>query len=317
MDEEAGPAMQTDVREQETGRQQPDPSRFVVIALAVAFAGGAFLYRLLFHAGFGHSSAMFLGVPALLAILLALTPKAKSVTGGIVKGITLALLILAPLLGEGWFCILVAAPLFYVVGIVVGLAVDWQRGNRKATLSCVAVVLLPMCLEGVLPELTLPRGQTVRVSRVVAGSPDDVEAALAQSPRVGAPLPRALRAGFPHPMAAWGQGLGLGATRTIHFSAAEGAPEGDLVMRVVETRPGYARFVTVSDGSKLAQWLRWRSSEVSWHAVDTRHTEVTWEVRFDRALDPAWYFTPLERAAVRQAAAYLITANAEPQEATR
>jgi len=146
MDEEAGPAMQTDVREQETGRQQPDPSRFVVIALAVAFAGGAFLYRLLFHAGFGHSSAMFLGVPALLAILLALTPKAKSVTGGIVKGITLALLILAPLLGEGWFCILVAAPLFYVVGIVVGLAVDWQRGNRKATLSCVAVVLLPMCL---------------------------------------------------------------------------------------------------------------------------------------------------------------------------
>jgi len=113
-----------------------DPSKYKVVALVIAFSLGAFLYRLLRHMHLGQSSAMFLGVPAVLAILVALTPKTKTVTGGIVKSITLALLIIAPVLGEGYLCILFAAPLFYIVGIVIGLLVDWLRARRSTTLGC-------------------------------------------------------------------------------------------------------------------------------------------------------------------------------------
>jgi len=127
------------------------PSQYAVICLAIAFAAGSFLYRLLRHIHLGDSAAMFLGVPAVLAILVALTPKVKTVTGGIIKGITLALLIVAPLLGEGYLCILIAAPLFYAVGGIIGLIVDYVRRRKHATLGCIAVVLLPMCLEGVRP----------------------------------------------------------------------------------------------------------------------------------------------------------------------
>jgi hypothetical protein len=35
-------------------------------------------------------------------------------------------------------------------------------------------------------------------------------------------------------------------------------------------------------------------------------------VHFERQLDPAWYFASLERAVVKQAAGYLIQANATP-----
>lgn len=83
-------------------------------------------------------------------------------------------------------------------------------------------------------------------------------------------------------------------------------------MRIEESGQGHLKFRTVSDGSKVAQWLSWRSSDVSWKAVDGRHTSVTWQVGFDRQLDPAWYFVSWERAAVKQAADYLITANAKP-----
>ena len=63
---------------------------------------GALLYHLLILKHLGYSAAMFLGVPAVLAFVLAMTPKSKSVTGGILKGITLALLLIAPFLaGEG------------------------------------------------------------------------------------------------------------------------------------------------------------------------------------------------------------------------
>ena len=307
---------ETDVNKQESKRRNLEPSQWAVIALAIAFAAGAVLYRVLRHIQLGDSAAMFLGVPAVLAILLALAPKAESVTGGIVKGITLALLIVAPLLGEGYLCILLASPLFYAVGIVIGLVVDWQKERRGATLSCVAIVLLPMCLEGVVPETTFSRGQTVSATRIITASPEEVEAALTHSPRISATLPKALRVGFPRPLAAWGDGLQVGAMRTIRFSGAEGDPEGDLVMALAEDEPGHVKFEAVRDDSKLAQWLRWRSSDVRWRATDSHHTEVTWTVGFDRQLDPAWYFVPWEQAAVKQAAGYLILANATPEERT-
>jgi hypothetical protein len=289
-----------------------EPAQWSLVAIILAFAAGAFLYKLLMHERLGHSAAMFLGIPAVLAILLALAPKAKTVTGGILKGITLALLVVAPLLGEGYLCILFASPLFYIVGIVIGLAIDRQRRKRDATLSCVLLFLLPTCFEGVIPQLTFNRTQSVEVQRVVAAPANEIEQALTHGPNVNTPLPMALRIDFPKPLGAWGKGLAVGNTRTIHFSGAEGDPPGDLVMRVTEHHPGYARFETVSDQSKLTQWVQWTSSVVEWTALDQGHTTVTWRIDFMRQLDPAWYFTPWERAAVTEAAAYLIDANATP-----
>ncbi|MGA2048925.1 MAG: SRPBCC family protein [Terracidiphilus sp.] len=288
------------------------PAQWQLVVLIVAFAVGAFVYRELMHEHLGHTAAMFVGIPVLMAILLALTPKAKTATGGVLKGITLALLIVAPLVGEGYFCILMASPLFYAVGIAVGVVMDENRKNKNAKLSCLALILVPMSLEGVVPGLSFNRAQTVEVSRMVDAPADAVQRQLAQSPDIAKALPRALRIGFPRPLNAWGQGLKTGAMRTIHFAGAEGDPPGDLAMRVAARSSGYVRFETVSDSSKLMQWIAWDSSEVQWKPVDDRHTMVTWRVHFERQLDPAWYFVPLERAAVHEAAKYLIDANATP-----
>jgi len=83
-------------------RRRIEPAQWWVIGLAIAFMAGSVLYRYLTHSPYGRSAAMFIGIPAVLAVLLALTPKAKTVTGGIIKGITLSLLVIAPLLGEGY-----------------------------------------------------------------------------------------------------------------------------------------------------------------------------------------------------------------------
>ena len=287
------------------------PAQWSVVALIVAVSAGSILYKVLIHEQLGHSAAMFIGIPLILAILLAIAPKAQTVTGGILKGITLALLIVAPLLGEGYLCILIASPLFYIVGIVIGLVADWDRKKRRATLSCATLVLLPMCLEGVVPELTFNRTQTIQVSKIVAVSPATVEQNLSQPPNINLPLPRFLNIGFPAPLQAQGSGLAIGDTRTIHFAGAEGDPPGDLILRVAERRSNYLRFEAVSDTSKLTQWVSWKNSEVEWTPIDATHTQVIWRIHFERQLDPAWYFTPWEQFAVREAAQYLITASTE------
>ena len=287
-------------------------SQWYLIAVILALTLAGILYRQLVSHDLNHTGLMFLGLPAIIAIVLALTPKAKSVTGGILKGMTLALLVLAPILQEGMICILIASPLYYLVGIVVGLIVDHQR-RKSVTLSCIAVVLLPLCLEGTTPSLTFPRDETASVTRTLPFSSAQVAAALAQSPHLATPLPAVLRIGYPVPLAAYGSGAAVGDTRTIHFSGAEHKPPGDIVVRITASTPGHLASEVTRNETKLASWLQWTSSEVDWHSVDPTHTTVTWTMHYQRQLDPAWYFVPLQRAAVRQAAAYMIQSNATPQ----
>jgi hypothetical protein len=286
---------------------------FVILAVAL----GSLAYRLLVSGKLEQTAMMFIGLPTLLALLLAMTPKARSATGAIMKGTTIALLLFGPLLGEGFICILMAAPIFYLTGLGIGIAIDRSRKHgNKTTLSCLVLVLLPMSVEGISPRLSFNRDETVQASRVVRASDRAVGRAMSRSPRLDSPLPLYGRMGFPRPTQAQGAGLEVGASRTIHFSGGEGHP-GDLVMRIQESRTGYLRFAAVSDHSKLAHWLAWKSAEVEWRAVDLGRTQVTWTLHFRRLLDPAWYFRPWERYASRLAAEYLIQANAVPTDAER
>ena len=79
-----------------------------------------------------------------------------------------------------------------------------------------------------------------------------------------------------------------------------------------DARPGLVRWRVVSDDSHMTHFLFWREVRVEWQAVSAETTRVTWTLRYDRGLDPAWYFGPMERYAVRLAAGYLIDAVATP-----
>ena len=77
-------------------------SQLTLVVLIVALAAGSLLYRALYLARLEQTSALYIGVPALLAIILALTPRVKSPLAMVMKGTTLALLMSGVLLGEGF-----------------------------------------------------------------------------------------------------------------------------------------------------------------------------------------------------------------------
>lgn len=285
--------------------------QWTLAILIAALAVASILYRLLVLHKLEQTAMLFIGLPSILAIVLALTPQAQSATGVIMKGMTIALLMSGPILGEGFICVLMAAPLFYLVGAIVGTVVDRRR--RPPFLR--ALVLLPLLLtslEGATPSLTLPTRESVTATRVVAAPPADVERALAAAPRFDRTLPPFLRLKFPVPQAAAGAGLEPGALRVVRFGGGEGKP-GALTMRVVERAPGAVAFEALSDRSHIAHWLTWRRARVTWRPVAPNRTEVTWTLVYDRELDPAWYFGPWERYATRLAAGYLIDNLATPR----
>lgn len=292
-------------------------SRIAVVALVVPVLAGSVLFRALRWGGLEHTSLVFIGIPALMAILVALMPTPKSATGLILKVMTLALLISGVVFGEAFVCILFAAPLFFLIGIAIGQIIDIGRRRKPKALDLRALLFLgialtPASLEGVLPGLEFERDEVVTVVHRVSASPDEIATALALTPRFDRPLPHFLRLGFPAPGATSGSGLQPGDTRRIEF--LHGHHPGVLTLTVKDSHPGRIFFTVSGDDSYITHWLSWQSAEVTWREVAPTQTEIHWTLRYRRRLDPAWYFTPLERYGVAQAAGYLIDALATPRD---
>ena len=287
--------------------------RTILILVVAAVA-----YRILVVGKLEQSAMLFIGIPALIAVPLALWPASKMMTGTIVRAICLGLCFSAILLGEGAACILFAALPAILIGLVIGFISDVKEARRKRgqprgrSWAILPVpLLLLMSMEGTTPSLSFSRGESITAARTVHASAAEVQAALGRAPDFSRPLPLLLRIGFPVPVAAQGGGLTPGSTRIIRFAGGEGKP-GDLTMRVSESQPGRVRYETLSDTSHIAHWLRWKSSTVTWTETSPGVCEVRWTVDYDRLLDPAWYFGPAERIAVKLAAGYLLETLALP-----
>ena len=257
-------------------RKKFDGARWTLIFLILAVSAGTVMYKLTVREHLEQTSLLFVGIPAILAIILALTPKAKTALGAILKGLTVALLLSAPLLGEGFICIVMASPIFYGVGILIGVLVDENRKYRQTTLSCLVLVLLPMSIEGGSPVLSFNREETVQASRIINASAEQVELAISRSPHTDLPLPLYLRMGFPRPTEAKGEGLQVGAPRSIRFAGGETRPSdlhlipeqralrrarsGDVAHgpppRIDASQQRVERCARTRNGSRVAQRLR-------------------------------------------------------------
>lgn len=285
------------------------PNRFwQMFGVALVLAAASIIYRLLILGHLEQTALMFTGLPLVLALLISLIPPAKSVTGTIMKGISYFLLLLGILVVEGFVCILMASPLFYAIGFIIGIFADKARAqkdlNRRFKLVVLPALIL-MSMEGITGSLSFPRDEEIIITRDLPMPPDKAREQLAKGPEFDlTELPPYLKLGFPSPREIQGTGLDRGDTWRIHFAGGEGKP-GDLVAQVVESSPGHIRVTKTSDTSHIAHWLNWQ--EADWKLEpSTKGTTITLTIRYRRLLDPAWYFKPIQRYGVRNAGNYFI-----------
>jgi hypothetical protein len=247
----------------------------------------------------------------------------RSAAGVACKAVTIGLLVSMLFLWEGVLCVVMSAPLFYAIAVLIGGTVDFARRRldkrAQKTLSCLAVVvLIPMSLEGVTQSTSFNRDEWVAESKIVRAPADAVARAILESPRFDRPLPLYLRAGFPR---ATSMRIDRSVTPRRFVVSIKGGEmllngmeprTGELVLRVEEMRPGLVRWFVISDDSHMTHYLRWREAQVEWQPLADGATRVTWTLRYTRSLDPAWYFGPWERYAAKLAAGYLIDSVATP-----
>lgn len=130
-----------------------DRPRVGLATLIVALAAGSVVYRVLVRHHLEQTAALFIGLPTLLALILTFAPRARSAIGIAVRGTTLALLMSGILLGEGFVCIIMAAPLFYGIAILTAVAIQALKKKTAnsyppALYSLVVLPLLPFAPRG-------------------------------------------------------------------------------------------------------------------------------------------------------------------------
>jgi hypothetical protein len=219
-------------------------------------------------------------------------------------------------------CVLMSAPIFYGIAVLIAtlMSSTLGRNGKPETLlrCCILLVTVPMSLEGVTPITTLSRDESVTVTRIVHASTQDIERALFEAPRFDRVLPLYLRAGFPRAVATRIDRGADGMRWVIQLRGGEmrlngmEPRSGDLTLALEDARPGLVRWRAVSDSSHMTHFLTWRGSAVTWEPVNAETSKVTWTLRYQRGLDPAWYFGLWERYAVGLAAGYLIDSVATP-----
>lgn len=294
---------------------------FIVVLAVVNVA-----YRLVYASGVAHTAALYVGIPTLLAIGLALLPRAKSATGMILKGSTLAVMIACVVLPEGLLCLLFVLPLIGLIAVIVGGAIDMaRRRNRRQgpTLMAVGMPLMLLSFEGVIGSPFDARDAAESAVVVNASSAEIVEA-LGATPRFDAELPAFLTIGFNRPVEATGSGLAVGDTRSIDFT---GGTHDDHPLRlfgvtgersvghhshmhltVVDSSESRLVFSVDHDTTMLARWADLDRAVVTWEPVEEGRTRVTWRLEYRRLLSPTVYFGPLQRFGMGQAADYLLDA---------
>ncbi|GII97389.1 hypothetical protein [Sinosporangium siamense] len=283
-------------------RKAAGRARKVLAGAVFALFAGYLLYEVL-HAGSLEQTALFyVGIPAVVALSVVWLARPASLTGTVMATMTVGLALAGPLLGEGIVCLFIAAPLFYLVALAVML-IAGAISDRKRHALLLVPLLGALSLEGAVDVTTVDRAQEVSVTLAAHGV--DVTRALAGTPRFGPVDSPLLRLGFPRPLSSEGEGLAVGATRRITFTprkslglGAEFEPRS-LTLRITESSPGRAVFTVVED-TTLARWMRLREAEFRWNG-----DRLTVTVRYDRTFDPAWYFGPVQRYAVGEAAGYL------------
>ena len=298
-----GPGPLPDSEEFTSQRKSSHQLMFFILgltALSVAL-------RLLSNSAYRSSSLLYIGIPMALALIVNLAPTSGSATGKAIKGTTLALLMVGILLIEGFICILIASPLFYLVAVIIGAAIDFgeRRKKNKMNIQCSVIgVLLLMSLEGITESLSFSREETIRVGHETSLSIEQVRTRLAQGPEFDlSQLPLFLKAGFPTPQSIHGQGLALGEVWIIHFQSEHGT--APLTVEVTHATPQQVTFQIIEDETKIGEWLQFHKVEWHFHATPTG-TRVEMVLRYDRLLDPAWYFKPVERYGVKKAAEYFM-----------
>lgn len=255
-------------------------------------AAATLTFRLIAFTGKEQTSLLFVGIPALITLLvIRFSGTPKSSYGVAFKGITLFLLISSIVLGEGTVCIIMAAPIFYGVTALIVRFNNYRDRHGKNKFFSIAIIPLLLIISQPLDYVGETPVETVKTS-VVINKKVSLNS-FNEHPDFMKNYPKFFNLGFPEPVNIQGKGINIGDLREVAFkSSTKGI--GILTLRVTEKTASSITFDVPKDETHIHHWLTWKKVHVELTPLRNGGTEVIWTSQYTCDLGPKWYFKAIE-----------------------
>ena len=280
--------------------------------------------RAILDSEFRNSTLLYLLVPFAVSIALHLSRpppldeeeelSAARRFGRHIRDATIVMLASSAFLFEGFLCVLFFMPIYYAIvsaGFAFGALADRGDGDGDGRLRAWAIPALVLLLsaEGLFETTTVERSRQATHVAMLDGSIAELQSNMAR--------PIAFEGGrhwflslFPLPTRVEAGSLKAGDVHRLRFVYRRwllaNFHEGEMAIRIDEVGPRRIRTTILKDDSYLSHYMRIDGTEVRFRDAGGGRTEVALTVRYERLLDPSWYFGPMQQLAARQSAKYLI-----------
>ena len=289
------------------------------LGILVLIGIGSVAVHLLVRHDLDSSALLYVGLPYLgaLAIVIVRPPKSRDRWWHAYRDFALTSLIVllasSVVLFEGFVCVLMFLPIYFLVVSIAFLGTWWSnrsQGGGGRTLGLVLPVLvLSSSFEGSTEALSAERMAQAEASLIVELPPDRIMANLLLPIELDTDRSWLL-AIFPMPYRVDAESLEGGAIHRMHTRYhrwfVTNTHEGEVHIEIVDFEPGRLRTRVVRDTSFFATYLTQLGSELTLTRMGPNSTEIRLRLNYRRNLDPAWYFHPLQQFAMHEMAALFI-----------
>jgi len=296
-------------------REKDSATKYFEKIILIGFTLLAF--RLLFFSNSFHSSLLYIAIPFILSLVLYyMTPHTdgaswKSRFWNNLRHTMIIWLASAIIMMEGYVCIIMAMPLFIFITFCSFLGqYIWEKSKDNYFKAYfIPVIIILSSIEGVTDETTFNRYNEVTYSKIINADIKTLSKRLHKQTNLINDR-HWLISIFPMPVNNVEQTeINKGGIRKYDFIYnrwfVTNTHKGSIEVKFDEVSDSSIR-TSIEDTSYISNYMKLHGSELKFKKIDNQNTKITLTVKFDRLLDPIWYFEPLERFAVKRSAEYFV-----------
>jgi hypothetical protein len=289
-----------------------------IILITAVFATAV---RLLISLELANTALLYLAIPYSIALVLAFfrrrqpTDSIPKKYAFLIMDSLIIMLASSLVLFEGFICVLMFMPIYFVVVLIafafesLAFRLSMRSDKSKLNAQFLPLLLLIFSLEGVSTDLSFPRSNTVSASQIVSKTPQQIQHNLLKPMHLETDRHWFLSI-FPMPYQVDAGSLNRGDIHTIHYRYKRwfftNIHEGVLTLSIEQVSPNKIKTRILDDTSYLSNYMALKGTEITLQPLANGATKVTISVSYDRKLDPAWYFQPLQEYGVTKMAEFLI-----------
>ncbi len=295
-------------------RKRIGATRFWVMSLLILAGAFSFAFHALSSYKMQHSALLYILVPYSLSLVIAwYRPYGKTATrwAAYRKHLVSALIVFfatSVLLREGFICVLFFLPI-YIVFITFGFLIYHFAAGNKTYSTVLPGLIVILSLEGTNPLMTFPRETTVISEAIVELSLEQIHENLSKPIDLQGKRHWFLQL-FPMPERIESGAIFEGAVHRVHTRYQRwfftNTHTGTAELLMTNVTPKHINAEIRSDTTYFSTYLGAKEIDVVLTPITDTQTKVQFAFRFERKLDPAWYFHPLQRYAAKKMGQFTI-----------